>query len=339
MKISENARRFAEEFRKFLANADNRRSTCTIISYKVSMNALLEYARTVKKKKISTFGLDFFTYENLSGYMEWLRYFKNNSPQTCNLRLSQITSFLKYLAKESEYRIYYINACKVDRYKVTVTGNIVEPLTKDAMEYLLHAPGISTETGVKYSMLLSLLYSTATRISEVLSLQISDVHIHEHKPYILVLGKGKRYRRSPLYQQDVKMLRKYILRFHGTNPDPNAYLFYSKCKGKYEKCTTRSVNKQLDIYVARVRQEHNDFPEHVHSHQFRHSMATHLIDDGVNVFNVSKILGHQSVATTMKYIGITPKMTEKAISQIESTSLRGISAKWKGNAKLEDLIK
>lgn len=150
MKISENARRFAEEFRKFLANADNRRSTCTIISYKVSMNALLEYARTVKKKKISTFGLDFFTYENLSGYMEWLRYFKNNSPQTCNLRLSQITSFLKYLAKESEYRIYYINACKVDRYKVTVTGNIVEPLTKDAMEYLLHAPGISTETGVKY---------------------------------------------------------------------------------------------------------------------------------------------------------------------------------------------
>ena len=137
---------------------------------------------------------------------------------------------------------------------------------------------------------------------------------------ILVLGKGKRYRRSPLYQQDVKMLRKYILRFHGTNPDPNAYLFYSKCKGKYEKCTTRSVNKQLDIYVARVRQEHNDFPEHVHSHQFRHSMATHLIDDGVNVFNVSKILGHQSVATTMKYIGITPKMTEKAISQIESTS-------------------
>ena len=228
---------------------------------------------------------------------------------------------------------------QVERPQSDLPDNIVGPLTKDEMKLLLHAPGTATETGVKYSMMLSLLYSTATRISEVLSLKISDVHINEHKPYILVLGKGKRYRRSPLYQQDVKMLRKYILRFHGTNPDPNAYLFYSKCKGKYEKCTTRSVNKQLDIYVARVRQEHNDFPEHVHSHQFRHSMATHLIDDGVNVFNVSKILGHQSVATTMKYIGITPKMTEKAISQIESTSLRGISAKWKGNAKLEDLIK
>ena len=63
--------------------------------------------------------------------------------------------------------------------------------------------------------------------------------------------------------------------------------------------------------------------------QFRHSMATHLIDDGVNVFRVSKFLGHKSVSTTMKYIGITPKMTEKAIAQIESSSLHHISAKWK----------
>lgn len=339
MKISNNARRFAEEFKKFIANASNTRSDCTIISYEVSMNALLEYARTVKKETISTFGIDFFTYENLAGFMEWLRYSKNNSPQTCNLRLSQITSFLKFIAKESQYRIYYMNARQVDRYKVAITENIVEPLTKDAMKYLLHAPGISTETGVKYTVLLSLLYSTATRISEVLSLKLSDVHLQEHKPYIHVIGKGKRHRKPMLYKHEIKMLREYIYRFHGTNPDQNAYLFYSKCKGKYEKCSTRSVNKQLDIYVAQLKQKHSDFPSHVHSHQFRHSMATHLIDDGINVFNVSKILGHKSVATTMKYIGITPKMTEKAISQIESTSLSNVSAKWKDKTKLEYLIK
>ena len=58
-----------------------------------------------------------------------------------------------------------------------------------------------------------------------------------------------------------------------------------------------------------------------------------------NVFNVSKFLGHKSVSTTMKYIGITPKMTEKAIAQIESSSLHHISAKWKRTASLVDLIK
>ena len=161
-----------------------------------------------------------------------------------------------------------------------------------------------------------------------------EVRVNRH-----VIGKGKRHRKPMLYKHEIKMLREYIYRFHGTNPDQNAYLFYSKCKGKYEKCSTRSVNKQLDIYVAQLKQKHSDFPSHVHSHQFRHSMATHLIDDGINVFNVSKILGHKSVETTMKYIGITPKMTEKAIAQIESSSLHHISAKWKKTPSLVDLIK
>ena len=115
--------------------------------------------------------------------------------------------------------------------------------------------------------------------------------------------------------------------------------FISKCKGKNEKCSTRSVNKQINVYLAIARKKYPELPEHIHSHQFRHSMATHMIDDGINVFNVSKFLGHKSVSTTMKYIGITPKMTEKAIAQIESSSLHHISAKWKKTASLVDLIK
>ena len=63
------------------------------------------------------------------------------------------------------------------------------------------------------------------------------------------------------------------------------------------------------------------------------------IDDGVNVFSVSKFLGHKSVSTTMKYIGITPKMTEKAMTQIESTSSLQMPQKWKKPATLADLIK
>ena len=68
-------------------------------------------------------------------------------------------------------------------------------------------------------------------------------------------------------------------------------------------------------------------------------MAIHMIDDGINVFNVSKFHGHKCISTTMKYIGVTPKMTEKAIAQIESSSLHHISAKWKITASLVDLVK
>lgn len=187
--------------------------------------------------------------------------------------------------------------------------------------------------------MLTLLYSTATRISEILSLKISDIFLGEPTPYINVLGKGNRFRRLTLIKPVRKHLKSYIQKIHGENPNPNNYLFFSRCKGKNKKCSTRSVNKQINVYLSIARKKYPELPEHIHTHQFRHSMATHLIDDGVNVFSVSKFLGHKSVSTTMKYIGITPKMTEKAMTQIESTSSLQMPQKWKKPATLADLIK
>ena len=102
-------------------------------------------------------------------------------------------------------------------------------------------------------------------------------------------------------------------------------------------CTNLVLYLKNDIFAKLNRMKM--VVAHIHTHQFRHSMATHLIDDGVNVFSVSKFLGHKSVSTTMKYIGITPKMTEKAMTQIESTSSLQMPQKWKKPATLADLIK
>lgn len=339
MKKRDNAYKFANEFMKFMANSYERRSDYTSIGYKQSMTMFLDYAEKVKKVKPSSFGLEYFTYDNLTEYMNWLRYEKNLSPQTCNLRMSQIIAFLKFVAREPQYRAIYMEASYVARFKVTVHDNIVGPLSKEAIKHLIKIPGTDTETGLKYTTMLTLLYSTATRISEILSLKISDVFLGEPTPHIMVLGKGNRFRKITLVKSLREHVKSYIQKLHGEKSDPNDYLFFSRCKGKTEKCTTRSVNKQINVYLSIARKKYPELPEHIHTHQFRHSMATHMIDDGVNVFSVSKFLGHKSVSTTMKYIGITPKMTEKAISQIESTSSLTITPKWKKQAKLSDLIK
>ena len=339
MKKHENAFTFATEFRKFMANSYDRRSNYTSIGYNQAMKMLLDYADTVKNIKPSSFGLEYFTYDNLTEYMNWLRYHECISAQTCNLRLSQILAFLKYIAKDPKYRAIYMEARYVGRFKVTVNENIVSPLSKEAIKHLIGTPGTDTEIGLKYTTMLTLLYSTATRISEILSLKISDIYLDDSISYINVLGKGKRYRKPPILKPVKKLLKVYIQNLHGANPDQDAFLFFSRCKGKNEKCTTRGVNKQINVYLSIARKKYPELPEHIHTHQFRHSMATHMIDDGINIFNVSKFLGHKSVATTMKYIGITPKMTEKSIAQIESGSLNKISPKWKKVAKLTDLIK
>jgi site-specific recombinase XerD len=339
MKKRDNAYKFADEFMKFMANSYDRRSDYTSMGYKQSMKMFLVYAEKIKRVKPSSFGLEYFTYDNLTEYMNWMRYEKGLSPQTCNLRMSQIIAFLKFVANDPQYRAIYMKASYVARFRVAVSDNVVGPLSKDAILHLIEIPGTDTEIGLKYTTMLTLLYSTATRISEILSLKISDIFLGEPRPYINVLGKGNRFRRLTLVKTLKKHLKSYIQRIHGDKPNPNDYLFFSRCKGKNEKCSTRSVNKQINVYLSIARKKYPELPVHIHTHQFRHSMATHLIDDGVNVFCVSKFLGHKSVSTTMKYIGITPKMTEKAIAQIESTSLNPISPKWKTTTSLADLIK
>ena len=113
MKKRDNAYKFANEFMKFMANSYERRSDYTSIGYKQSMTMFLDYAENVKKVKPSSFGLEYFTYDNLTEYMNWMRYEKGLSPQTCNLRMSQIIAFLKFVANDPQYRAIYMKASYV----------------------------------------------------------------------------------------------------------------------------------------------------------------------------------------------------------------------------------
>ena len=137
----------------------------------------------------------------------------------------------------------------------------------------------------------------------------------------------------------LKTLRTYIVREHGKNPNPDAYLFYSRSGDIFRKSSSRGVNKQLKVYAAQARKSCSGVPDNVHSHQFRHSMATHLLEDGMNVFQISKMLGHENVETTMDYLGVTVSMTETAIKKIESTTAQNVKPAWpKTINKLQDLF-
>lgn len=78
-----------------------------------------------------------------------------------------------------------------------------------------------------------------------------------------------------------------------------------------------------------VHDKHPEMPAHIHSHQFRHAMATHLLEDGLNIAQISKMLGHKSIDTTMHYFGFTISMQEQAILKIESAVASSVQPKWK----------
>lgn len=179
----------------------------------------------------------------------------------------------------------------------------------------------------------------ALRMDEVLSIKIKDMTLDTGKPYVIVVGKGRKARTAYFMKAVLKTLRTYIVREHGKMPNPEAYLFYSRSGDIFRKSSSRGVNKQLKVYAEQARKSCSGVPDNVHSHQFRHSMATHLLEDGMNVFQISKMLGHESVETTMDYLGVTVSMTETAIKKIESTTAQNVKPSWpKTINKLQDLF-
>lgn len=329
----------AKLFSAFLEASAGRRSDCTITGYRTSMRLFASFAEQYLHADTAHFDITYFTEQYVSRYLQWLQDIKGVSPQTCNLRLCQLRAFLKYASKDPAIMPYYLSLSQIERYVTENRTKVVEPLSRAAIAALMKEPGTDTETGLRYTLLIAMLYTMALRMDEVLSIRIKDLRLDTVKPYVTVVGKGRKARTAYFYKATLKTLRKYIAREHGSNPNPDAYLFYAKSGGQFSKVSARGVNKQLAVYAAKARKSCTEVPEHIHSHQFRHSIATHMLEDGINVFQISKMLGHESVETTMTYLGVTVSMTDNAIQKIESTAARSIKPVWKKNIrKLQDLF-
>ena len=154
-------------------------------------------------------------------------------------------------------------------------------------------------------------YGTATRIDEVLSLKIRQINLKANKPYITVIGKGSKIRSAYLMSGLVTTLKKYIGTFHGEEPNPDDYLFYSSWHGEKAKLSQKAVRKRLKVYAAKAHEICLDVPLDLHSHMWRHAKATHWLEDGINIVEISKLLGHESLETTMKYQDTEPTLKSK----------------------------
>lgn len=118
-------------------------------------------------------------------------------------------------------------------------------MSKDAVKALMSVPNVSTKTGQRDLVLLIILYCTAARIDEILSMKINQLHLETDKPYITVVGKGRKVRTLYILPKGAAHLKRYMKDFHSINPNSNAYVFYSRNKGIFGKMTPESVNKQL----------------------------------------------------------------------------------------------
>lgn len=300
----------------------------TIRAYKYTLTLYIMYLDEKKGITINSLNASCFNRSTIEAWILWLRNDRNCCAATCNNRLACLRVFLKYLgSKEIDYLHLYHDATLIPRLKEPKTK--VKGMSKNAVKALMSAPDVTNTTGRRDLALIVLLYATASRIDEVLSLKNKQLQLNVEKPYITIIGKGTKIRTIGLLPKAVSHLRKYIAEFHGNNPAPEAYVFYSRNTGIYGKLTQPAVGKMLKKHAVCAHEICDEVPISLHAHQIRHAKASHWLEDGMNIVQISLLLGHEHLQTTMVYLDITIDVKSTALATLDDETSQKVTPKWK----------
>jgi integrase/recombinase XerD len=226
-----------------------------------------------------------FTEPMITQYLLYLAKTLECSRVKCRMAAQSISFFMRHVAK----RPYVIPTVIYPRPE-----NKLPPVMLPE-EIMAIIDGVGN---LKHRTILMLLYSSGMRISEIANLKIADIDSKNMRIKI-VQGKGSKDRYTIMSQQVLLELRAYWIIYK-----PKEYLFNGYKPGK--RYSVRSIQHLMQKALIKVGLENKNFTIHT----IRHSFATHLLDNGTDLYTIKELLGHSSLQTTMKYMHLTSKRTE-----------------------------
>ena len=204
-----------------------------------------------------------------------------NNKKTIVKKLSAIHSFIKYLEDQCHLSVKLIGD-----ESIKVPQSLPKPIEERYINEVLD------KANLEEKVLISMLYGLGLRISELSLLKLEDIK----GEWIQIHGKGNKVRELPLLPELQKLIRVYT-----KEKNPKTYLF--------EKGNAPMNSAQLRYILTKLFKEAG---LKVTPHQLRHSFATHLLNNGARISDVSELLGHETMATTQVYtkLGSVKKMQE-----------------------------
>lgn len=269
----------------------------TIKSYTKNFQMLIEYLVNTENIKLKDITFENITRDIILDYLNYLEE-KGNSIRTRNQRLACIKSFYNYCLYYETQNIDNINKVLTINYKKCVKP-IQDYLTEEEIASILSKVDKTTKKGRRDLLILSLLYDTAARASEIINLKIEDINLDAK--IIKLTGKGNKIRIVPIMEPTKDMLIYYL-----KENDNKIYLFENNCNQPYNWCFIRDV---ISKYIKNIDKK-------VTPHMFRRSRAIHLLDKGINIVYIQELLGHSDVTTTQEYTKAITKTKFEAIEKI-----------------------
>ncbi|OGF27966.1 hypothetical protein A2303_06235 [Candidatus Falkowbacteria bacterium RIFOXYB2_FULL_47_14] len=189
-------------------------------------------------------------------------------------------------------------------------------LTLEQIERLLLAPDLKTKQGLRDRALLEALFSTGLRVAELVALNRDQLKIRNSAEEIevAVVGKGNKVRSVYFSERAVRWLKSYLDK--RADMDPALFINYKpgiEKSGKSRRLTTQSVENIVKKYVVIA-----GLPVMATPHTIRHSFATDLLAQGVDLRLVQEFLGHRNIATTQIYTHVTNKQLKDIHKKIHN---------------------
>lgn len=336
MKENEFPRYLTYYLSKYLPGQKNVSSN-TIASYRDTFKLFLTYCETCRGMPPERFTMVRLTKEIVLGFLEWLETERHCSIPTRNHRLTVIHSFCRYIQKEFPENLYETQKILAIPNKKSGTP-LVSYLTGNEMQILLSQPDSSTKNGFRDMVLLSVLYDTAARVDELISLKVKDVRLMN--PAVITLhGKGSKIRQVPIMSNTKSLLQSYMdtRKICSGMADTENFLFVNQ---QCQKLSRWGISYVINKYVEQAKTDTAftvRFP--VTPHIFRHSKAMHLLQAGVNLIYIRDFLGHSDCSTTEIYARADSEMKRKAIENAYPDLVPDGLPKWEEDGDLMKWLK
>lgn len=261
----------------------------------LSVNSIEAYADDLKKlENYSELFLNYqrpdaFNYRQLQDFVEWVASMGFSAATQARM-VSGIKTFYKFLLLENDIvknPSELLETPKLRR-KIPVFLSVPE------IDKLLACVNRSTPEGERNYSMLETLYSCGLRVSELVNLKITDLHLKQD--YIKVTGKGNKERLIPIGKSAKKLIQSYIdqVRPQIAVKKEAEDIVYLNRRGN-------AISRVMVFYVIKDLAKKAGIKKVLSPHTFRHSFATHLVEGGADLRAVQEMLGHESISTTEIY--------------------------------------
>ncbi len=305
-----NFERYKDSFIRFLQVVRNA-SPHTLRNYRLDLEQFQEFSyEFLQLKKLNVKEVD---KRLIRGYLAALNS-EAKKRRTVLRRLSSLRSFFSYLIKEKVVVSNPLDEIESPKIEKTLPVSIAYA----QVERLFEQPDIGSYLGLRDRCIMELFYSSGLRLSELAALD--RLHLDTKSLRLRIMGKGKKERVIPVTSTAASWIMRYLQhpsRFldnkeHKKEKDRDA-IFLNKWG---ERITTRSIDRNFKLYL-----QASGLVERITPHTIRHTIATHWLENGMDLKTIQMLLGHSSLGTTTIYTQVSSRLKKEVYDKAHPRAL------------------